>query len=940
MNNVELVLKNSLGQSTVVDVNDFPYRLNRKVFTASNDKLKVLGGTFSTQIELSKSKKNNKFFVGKTEVKSTKKFYNLNHYEAVLYENGVEVIRGKFKLEEITNNSYLGTFFDNDIDWVEDLSKVQLNQLGYVDGAPTWLVDFNGATTFDAVNDLTNRETDFICPTLIYNNTPITDYNDLTDDDIWGVFELPLADPPVRLTSGGDYPNDFETRTGFFGDRLGVTFEDFPPALYYRNVLERCIHEIGFEIECPLFDEEWFNQLYMTYSGDGYKYNWKNLATVASYTPATVLTGVSETDGIMFVEDYNLSNVADLANASGGSPISNWVTNPKIYFKTASVLVHDDNTSPIFLDKITAYNKFNIPGQYICPADGQYEFKIKGGYNNIITDFVTEYDTPSNPSQLVWRGSNLVSAYGSQDADSSQGQPTADRRYSWDDATLVIMRKNQSNNYSYAETETMLKDWLSGENKDFTTTPSDVVAYFSPKRYAQYIAAACPEIEAVGSPNTNWETEVIVNAHDYIMQLDSIPTFESDSYADIEITIDLLKNERIEVYWISLGEVQGNAATWISAGAPFLDSSDEDTYVQTIGQGVIEPAAADHSFNINYLCGNYDLDLATNLPNITAKQFLTSFINEFNLYFNVDGNVIQFLPQTSYYTPETYDITSRILNDNWSAEPIETPKELTIGYNIDNNDRLLSNIVSNCITDDSFISSYGNVVLTNDNIYGSNFVNNTSIFSSTRFHTGDIVMWPYASVTITVYQSVDPASDYRLNKGFTFSIAGPASFPLEIPSIQSDSSYNEANVGDLTYNYNYTPRLLYNLGTVTSYLGVSSLQGALIDSPRGEAAFCRLAKHWYRPTVSAFHEENNNPYRTLRYDTSTGLYNVYFENLVDLYNQSEVLTLQMAMRNIDWVNMKGSKKIRYLDGIYRLMSVEQYDPLTNAPCTIKLLKEI
>ena len=935
MNQVKLILTNNLGQSSNVDVTDFQYRLNRNVFTASEDKLKVLGGTFSTQIELSKSKKNNQFFVGKTEIKSIKKFYNLNFYDAVLYENGVEVIRGKFKLEELTNNSYLGTFYDNDIDWVDKLSNVKLNELGYIDGLPTWLVPFDGAISFDSVNALGNRDTDYICPTLIYNNTPLADYIDLTDEDIWGTFS-----GPTRLTSGGDYPNDFVTQTGFFGDRLGITFEDFPPALYYRNVLERCIHEIGFEIECPLFDEEWFNKLYMSYSGDGYKYNWKNLATVASYTPNTVLTGETEATELMYIEPYDLQNVELLPNASGGSPINYWISNPKVTMKTANILIYDDETSPIFLDKITAYNKFNIPGQYICPADGQYEFKIKSGYSNVIPDFNNIYDLPNNGSQLVWRGVNLITAYGSQDADSSQSQPTEDRRYSWDDATMIIMRKNQGNTYSYAETEVMLKDWLSGENKDFTINPSDVVAYFSPKRYTQFIAAACPEVEAIGSPITDWTTDVIVNDYSYNLISDSIPTFEAEYYADIEITLDLLKNERIEIYWISLGTVSGNAATYVDAGYPFFDASDVATYTQTIGEGVVEPLDSDHLFNINYLCGDYDLDLATNLPNVTVKQFLTSFINQFNLYFNVNGNVIQFLPQSNYYTPETYDITSRVLNDDWSCTPIDTPKQLTIGYNIDDNDRLLTNIVRNCITDDSYINNYGNVTLTNDNVYSNNFLNNTSIFSSTQFYNGKIQMQPYASVVITIPTSTDPESGYVLNKGFVFSLAGPAEFFMDIPSIQSNESYRQSTVGTLTYDYDYTPRLLYHLGTVTDYLSVNPLQGALIDSPRAESTFCRLPKHWYRPTVSAFHDENSNPYRTLRYDGIDGLYNEYFENLIDLYNQSEVLTLKMAMRNIDWINMKGSKKIKYQDSLYRLMSIQQYDPLTNTPCVVKLLKEI
>src|SRR5574343_470291 len=454
MNKVELILiKDRVSVS--VDILDFPYRLNRTSFTVSNDKMKILGGTFSTQIELAKSKKNNQLFRGKSEYNSQSKFNMLNYYDAILYENGAEVMRGTFKLEEINANSYSGTFYDQDINWVDQLANNRLNQLGYVNGQPTWLADFDGTSSFNVVNLLNNRQTDYICPTLIYNNTPITDYLELTDQDIWGIYETNPSPPPAltQITSGMTFPDDFRCQTGFFGSRLGLTFEDFPPALYYRNVLEKVFEGIGLSINCPLFNEDWFNALYMPYVGDGYVYNWKHIAKVASWIPETPIMGLDNIDDYIDVDPLDLQNVPLLPRLGGGAPIDNWITNPKAIMKMTQVIKHDDYTSPIWEDWITAHNKFNIPSQYICPVDGQYKIKVGSGYYSNVGTFRYEYDT----------------------------------HYGWDDNVLIIMRKNQGDDFAYNNTIQMLTDWMNGVNKDFIQNPSDVIAYVSPKRYQLYL---------------------------------------------------------------------------------------------------------------------------------------------------------------------------------------------------------------------------------------------------------------------------------------------------------------------------------------------------------------------------------------------------------------------------------------------------------------------
>ncbi len=934
MNKVELILKNQDGIKVVADVLDFPYRLNRNVFTTSQDKLKVLGGTFSTQVALAKSKNNNKFFLGKTQWNSLSKFYNIKHYEAVLYENGTEVLRGVFRLEEITQSEYLGTFFDNDIDWVDRLASRNLNELGYVNGVPTWLVPFDGAASFNIVNEQTNRQTDYICPTIIYNNTPITDYMSFTDDDIWGTFELPLAPTPVRLTSGKSFPNDFITQTGLFSERLGLTFEDFPLGVYYRNVIERCFAEIGMTVECSLFDEDWFNHLYIPYVGSGYKYNWKNLASVSANLIATVEDNISggsypQIDNT-YEADIDVPN-QKIIPAAGVQP---WFQDIVLKLGAISTIGNDDTST--LVDKITAVNKFGNPNQYIAPVDGRYTIRINSAGANEYNNLLVETDA----GFTVFEAYDIFDSYGSGDVNSVKTDPIADRAYAWDDHVLVIFRKNQTSEFVF-ETEQLLGQWVSGTNKDFTIQPSDVVAYLSPKRYLLYqLGVLTDEREAFGSPLSNFTETVTVNPSSIAHTVYTNTDFDKSAYSagEMTVSVDLLKNERLEIAWVSIETFKGST---------FYHPDQSLEVINDAALGTNQSIVGDCDYEITYDCGEYDLDIAANLPNMTCKEFIAQFIREFNLYINANNNTAQLLPQQSYYTPETYDITSRVISNNWNATPVSNIKNWTVGYNNDNDDRLLLDTISSCAVDVSSVNNYGNISVVNDNVYAENDINETSMFSATKFYQGKVQSVWYDSAVVTIPTSTDPESGYVLDKGFRFSFVVNQSYFLDFPSIQSEQSFVQDTVGVLEYNWNYRPRLLYHLGTTNTYLGISNDYQCIIDAPRSRngdgvanTTFVREDKHWYKPTISAFDTENNNPYRTLRYDTATGLYNTYFENLVYLYNQSEVLTLTTSLRNIDWINMRGSKLIKYRDTLYRLMSISDYSPLDNRPCTIKLLKTI
>ena len=72
-------------------------------------------------------------------------------------------------------------------------------------------------------------------------------------------------------------------------------------------------------------------------------------------------------------------------------------------------------------------------------------------------------------------------------------------------------------------------------------------------------------------------------------------------------------------------------------------------------------------------------------------DIVSSFIKQFNLDYSVVGNTITFIP--NYFNSlvsNLQDITKYIIPSTIKRSILKTPKELKIGYTIDENDRLLN----------------------------------------------------------------------------------------------------------------------------------------------------------------------------------------------------------------------------------------------------------
>lgn len=846
---------------------NFEFRLQKNV--QNPDTFLSRGGSFSSTIQLPKTKKNARIFAAIDDFNTQNQFNRPVPFDFRLKYSGVEVMKGVLELNSVTKQNYNCTMFGNDSVWMTLIDGKLLNELGYTENnEATWFAPFEGYTSINSTNE--SADTDVVFPTIVYNNTPITDYLDFTTEDVFGTFD----GSGNQLLTGKDFPNEFQLKHAYFGKREGLTFEDFPPAVFYNKIIKRIFSEIGYGVKGEIFEQEWFNKLIMPYIGEGYKWNYKTLAelylkvlnrTVSSLSPTSFDT----------LDDYKLA--------------------PVIGLSFANIAFTDDYAQRI--DKIYNFKKFGVAekrAEYICPADGRYRIRVSS------TIVKSLQGSDLTPLDTIGDGVN----------------------YAWDDNILMIIRKNQQGEYIL--TEDLHKWTANGVNGDvsFHTLPSDIVAYCSPKRHVIFGAS---DARTQGSPLTNFTETVVSTNNSHTIVTNTTTDKVSESTSDITIEVDLLKNERLRFVWAAPCNFSAGG------GVTYVDSA------------VIETNDVDSEVEINYLCGYEQLDVAGNLPQIDQKQFVSNFMRTFNLNFKVDDNskIISFDFAQKEINNRNFNlnITDRVVEDSYEMRPIVQYKRIQVGYNNDTNDRLLTRANNTCTALSSReVIEYANKLITPRTNQNSNeILDLRNGFSATVFTNGVFELTDTDNFTPNLVNYANPsdATDIIV-AGFTYNPPDSLSIPIQLPAIQSVESFEASKLQDLTYNYNYAPRLFYYLGTTRTFLGLNEYFQIKVGSPETQIVLSGNQDCWIRPTLCAFDTENDNPYPSLRYDTY--LFNTFFANTIQYDAKTFVLTLEVFLTNTDWNRLKNTNIVRYKEQLYKLMSISDYDVTQMQPCTIELQK--
>jgi len=464
---------------------------------------------------------------------------------------------------------------------------------------------------------------------------------------------------------------------------------------------------------------------------------------------------------------------------------------------------------------------------------------------------------------------------------------------------------------------------MDGVTSEFIVFPSDVVAYFSPFR--ESISAPAPRTKK-GSPLSNWQEPVTVNSFSHTFSPNPpIPgnrLYNCESSADITVEIDLLKNERLNFYWVGLFGATSTASAALTEEA-------EATSNITGAGNIIE---------IDYICGYEDLDLAQLLPCDSAKDFISDFIRQFNLDFRVlAGNTVQFVERNEQvsFRSNNIDITPFVHDETIEYLPARTPVNYIVGYDNDTDDRLLTQLVSGCADDTREVTEYANVTISgNENIYSTGDKVIRNFFSATRFYPAlfETIPFPVMGAIEVNMAGVTPDFVSHFNFGPTTNIR------YDIPSIQSPEQFAVTQLGDLEYRFKYKPRLMYFKGTYQSLTGEPDTR-FFVNAP--DLLASTREHHWFKPTVCSFDMENvdlGSMPRTLRYDGPAGLYNEYFNDTIESRGDAYLLKADMNISPYLWTQLTGDKFVTLKDDLYQILSIEDYDPINNNPAQITLLK--
>jgi hypothetical protein len=250
-----------------------------------------------------------------------------------------------------------------------------------------------------------------------------------------------------------------------------------------------------------------------------------------------------------------------------------------------------------------------------------------------------------------------------------------------------------------------------------------------------------------------------------------------------------------------------------------------DTEITSVVYSVNLNHTALNYLKVDYQCGSEDINLALNLPAVELKEFVGNFIKYFNLSFYSNNSKTITFDFNNNYTNKlnnNYDISSRVISNSETLKPNTSYRRLNIGYKNDSSDRLLTELIGNCEGSDPIQtpSEYGNILIRNEkNYYSHNELDIRNGFSATRFINGFLELTDTDNYIITSVYLNHPITGSPFLQGITYTPPALLKLNPYIPSIQSRESFNQGLVQDLEYNYNYTPRILYHLGTTKTYLG-------------------------------------------------------------------------------------------------------------------------
>mgnify|MGYP003439602663 FL=1 len=320
----------------------------------------------------------------------------------------------------------------------------------------------------------------------------------------------------------------------------------------------------------------------------------------------------------------------------------------------------------------------------------------------------------------------------------------------------------------------------------------------------------------------------------------------------------------------------------------------------------------DSTANILYVSNSYiasyDIKVSSMMPDMTARDFLTSIIGMHNLYLeNVRGNDTEYImePFSEYYTLlDSQDWTDKVdLQKDIIIKPVSPDmyKNMKWTYSDDSD-----------FYNKDYSDNYRNIYGTSEYTQTSEFNNNSK---ETKIQFAATPMVDQSNYGVVLPKIVRDATNQPVDKfkprilywtGLRYS-NNPQGVYLD-----TTSEYN-----GFPTQYNYFPLPMYG------YAGH-------FDNPIDATIDINFGYN------SRYYYGGNYPF----YITENTLYNKYYKEYVDEVsdNNTKYLICYLKLNSYDISNLKFRRLYYINNNLYRLQSIDDYDPLTGDTTKVTFIK--
>jgi hypothetical protein len=402
-------------------------------------------------------------------------------------------------------------------------------------------------------------------------------------------------------------------------------------------------------------------------------------------------------------------------------------------------------------------------------------------------------------------------------------------------------------------------------------------------------------------------------------------------------------------------------------------AGDEDIYDQATG-------AISGSTGVTLQIGRF-------LPDTKCIDFINDILSTFNLYFDVDINnkIIRFNTWQSLFGDvfDPYDITKNVDKTTIEYSQVETNNP-TIMFKESNNLNIMGD---NYVVDDTSNNAYTQSWTKVSNVMFDNTFNRIGDETSDEIEVG------FAAPTIQRTRIWNDTNRYGVVHAATDHVIYLPCLTAQSPTDNDNKKFNKATGDTYLFNTEDTIKfkgdwtLMYYYGISTSSFENKTGKGSIADYmyiniyvnnvlyrvPIGIASPFQLfnyrdeidnwlgsltiAKYSDRRTIIASYlqsiwqlmgtnsgaptdkltdyslvfDDNNYFHKTLWSEMHSKKY--------DRYRNGKLLTATMRMNVTDWNEMKLGRPVKYSKTIYHIVSIEDYNPISNV-ATINLIEAV